>query len=88
MSDNKIEINLPNVDDLFKIGNNTERVIRVNIQEISDFPNHPYKVKDDEEMLNMVETIKQKGVILPVIVRQKEDGSYEMISRTQKKKSK
>ena len=88
MSDNKIEINLPNVDDLFKIGNNTERVIRVNIQEISDFPNHPYKVKEDEEMLNMVETIKQKGVILPVIVRQKEDGSYEMISRTQKKKSK
>ena len=82
MKDNEIKINLPNVDDLFKIGNNTERVIRVNIQEISDFPNHPYKVKDDEEMLNMVETIKQKGVILPVIVRQKEDGSYEMISRT------
>jgi|GEM_PF-6260992 len=82
MKNNEINLNLPNADDLFKIGNHTERVIRVNLQEISNFPNHPYKVKDDEEMLNMVETIKQKGVILPVIVRQKEDGSYEMISRT------
>jgi len=74
--------NLPNVDDLFKIGNNTERVIRVHLQEISDFPNHPYKVKDDEEMLNMAENVKEMGVIVPIIVRQKEDGSYEMISRT------
>lgn len=88
MKNNKIEINLPNVDDIFKIGNNTERVIRVNIQEISNFPNHPYKVKEDKEMLDMVENIKENGVILPIIVRQKEDGSYEMISRTQKKKGK
>ena len=59
-----------------------EKNIRINLQEIADFPNHPYEIRDDEDMFSLIERIYAKGVILPALVRQKEDGSYEMISRT------
>lgn len=52
----------------------------LNPNEISDFPNHPFKVFDNEEMEKMVESIKQIGVKIPVLVRPKQDGGYEMVS--------
>ena len=61
-----------------------EEVI-IPLDKISDFPNHPYKVKNDEKMQKMVESIKELGVIFPVIVRQKKDGNYEMISGHRRK---
>lgn len=57
------------------------------ISKISDFPNHPFKVKDDDKMEEMVKSIKQYGVILPVIVRPKDDGTYEMISGHRRKRA-
>ena len=54
--------------------------MEIPIDEICDFPNHPFKIRMDEEMANLVESVKQYGVLSPVIVRPKEDGSYEMIA--------
>ena len=54
---------------------------------LQTFPNHPYKVRDDDEMFSMAETVKQFGVIHPVIVRPKENGGYEMISGHRRKRA-
>ena len=48
--------------------------------EISDFPNHPFKIEDNEEMQNMVRSIEMIGVKEPILVRPKQDGGYEMIA--------
>lgn len=55
------------------------------ISKISNFPNHPYKVEDNEEMQMMIESIRDRGVKHPVIVRPKEDGKYEMVSGHRRK---
>ena len=52
----------------------------LNPNEITDFPNHPFRIEDNEEMQNMIESIKQIGVKIPVLVRPKKDGGYEMIA--------
>ncbi len=57
------------------------------LDQIDDFPEHPYKVRLDEDMDNLVESIKERGVITPATVRQKEDGRYEMISGHRRKKA-
>ena len=57
------------------------------IEEISDFPNHPFKVRDDEKMIETVASIKKHGVIFPAIVRKKADGSYEMIAGHRRKRA-
>lgn len=64
-----------------------EHIQNIKISEITDFPNHPYKVLDDDEMLEMSESIKENGVIHPVIVRAKKDGGYEMISGHRRKRA-
>lgn len=64
-----------------------EKIQKLSVYTISDFPNHPYQVKDNEEMNEFVENIKENGIINPVIVRQKEDGSYEMISGHRRKRA-
>ena len=64
-----------------------EHIQNIKIIEITDFPNHPYKVLDDDEMLEMSESIKENGVIHPVIVRAKKDGGYEMISGHRRKRA-
>ena len=64
--------------------NNEEEVI-IPIDQITDFPNHPYKVKNDEKMQSMVQSVKEMGVIYPVIVRKKDNGKYEMISGHRRK---
>ena len=55
---------------------------RYSLELIDDFPDHPFKVRDDEDMIQLVESVKERGVITPATVRQKEDGRYELISVT------
>ena len=86
------EMKLPKLDDLFtnqaqRDYEKAEKVEEIDISKISDFPNHPFKVKDDDKMEEMVKSIKQYGVILPVIVRPKDDGTYEMISGHRRKRA-
>lgn len=88
----ELKFNLPDVDDLFQPVQgkdilNLEKVIPISVKDISDFPNHPFKVRDDEEMKKMVESIKEVGVLVPVIVRQKQDGGFEMISGHRRKRA-
>lgn len=62
--------------------NNEERnsIVELPIDVIDQFPKHPYKVKDDDDMIQLIESIKENGVITPIIVRPKPKGRYEMIS--------
>lgn len=82
---------LPKLDDLFKTEEERNKeqiaeVINIKISDITDFPMHPFKVKIDEDMQELVESIKMKGVMDPVIVRQK-DGKYEMVAGHRRKKA-
>ena len=61
------------------------KVEHINLTEIDDFPDHPYNVRDDEEMARLVESVKEQGVVSPAIVRRKEDGHYELISGHRRK---
>lgn len=90
MAKNSVAGLLTSVDDLFSTQESRdeaklERVINLSPDEISDFPNHPFKVRMDEEMLQMVESIKQHGVLVPALVRPKEKGRYEMVSGHRRK---
>ena len=92
MKEQKQEMKLPKLDDLFtsqaqRDYEKAEKVEEIDVSKISDFPNHPFKVKDDDKMEEMVKSIKQYGVILPVIVRPKDDGTYEMISGHRRKRA-
>ena len=77
-------IKLTKFDDIFKtqdeIENSGERVQDINLEELHPFRNHPFKVKDDEEMEKTVESVKEYGVLTPAIARPREDGGYELIS--------
>lgn len=78
------------LDDLFSTDESRaeaqlEKVIKLNPDEISDFPNHPFKVKQDDDMAEMVESIKKYGVLVPALVRPKEDGGYEMVAGHRRK---
>ena len=71
------------LDDLFSTDESRaeaqlEKVVTLNPADISDFPNHPFKVKQDEAMAEMVDSVKQYGVLVPALVRPKADGGYEM----------
>ena len=66
---------------------NLEKVQMIPVNKISNFPKHPYQVREDEEMDEFVKNIKENGVILPVIVRPKEDRTYEMISGHRRKRA-
>ena len=86
----EINMKLPSVDDLFSTQEerdeaSRESVKNIPISEISDFPNHPFKVKLDEDMSNLVDSNKDYGVLVPAIVRPKEDGTYEMVSGHRRK---
>lgn len=90
MKDKKIEMKLPTLDDLFTTQEErdymkAEKIDEIDISKIRDFPNHPFKVIDDEKMDALVESIKERGVLSPAIVRPKEDGTYEMISGHRRK---
>lgn len=85
-------IKLTSVDDLFSTeesreDSQREKVLEIPLSEISDFPNHPFKVKADEAMLEMADSVKQYGVLVPGLVRPKADGGYEMIAGHRRKKA-
>ena len=83
---------LTSVDDLFttqKERNEAKRetIMEIPLSQISDFPNHPFKVKMDESMSDLVESVKSYGVLSPVIVRPKDNGEYEMIAGHRRKRA-
>lgn len=78
------------LDDLFstdesRAESQLEKVVTLNPAEISDFPNHPFQVRQDDDMAEMVESIKKYGVLVPALVRPKEDGGYEMVAGHRRK---
>lgn len=86
----KINMPLPSADDLFKTdaerqNDGLEKVMEIPIEEISSFPDHPFKLQMDEAMQDMVESIKEYGVLSPALVRPKEGGGYEMVSGHRRK---
>ena len=81
-----------NLDDLFSTQEerdnaNLEKVVEVKLTDITDFPNHPFKVKDDDEMDKMRQSVEQYGVVHPILVRPTKDGKYEMISGHRRKRA-
>ena len=64
-----------------------QKIRDIPLTEIDDFPDHPFQVREDEDMFQLVESIKERGVITPATVRQKEDGRYELISGHRRKKA-
>ena len=84
--------NLLSVDSLFttqaeRDEAKRETVMDIPLLEISDFPNHPFKVRMDESMTEMAESVKQYGVLVPALVRPKPDGGYEMVAGHRRKKA-
>lgn len=92
MAKNSVAGLLTSVDELFSTQESRdeaklERVINLPPGEISDFPNHPFKVRMDEEMQQMAESVKEHGVLVPALVREKPDGGYEMIAGHRRKRA-
>ena len=87
---NALNFNLPSVDDLFSTEEERaearlEKVVNLSPSEISDFPNHPFKVRMDAAMQEMTESVKQYGVLVPALVRPKPEGGYEMVAGHRRK---
>ena len=85
-----IKLNLPSADGLFRTQEqrderSRESIKNISLEEISDFPNHPFKVRMDEEMQQMVESVKRYGVLVPALVRETSDGGYQMIAGHRRK---
>ena len=92
MAKNNVSSLLTSVDELFTTQEEREiaqreTVMDIPLTEISDFPNHPFKVTVDEKMLEMADSVKRYGVLVPAIVRPKQDGGYEMIAGHRRKKA-
>ena len=92
MPERKLSIDLRSYDDIFKTEEEREedklsKIRDIPISEIDDFPDHPFMVRDDEDMQNLIESIKERGVITPAMVRKKEDGRYELISGHRRKRA-
>jgi ParB family transcriptional regulator, chromosome partitioning protein len=92
MKSSASKIELKAYDDIFETDEsreelNREKVLEIPLTEIDGFPDHPFKVRMDESMNDMVESIKKVGVLTPAIVRQKDDGRYELLSGHRRKKA-
>ncbi len=86
------EITLPKLDDLFSSQESREeetlsKIRDIPLEMIDDFPNHPFKVKDDEDMMHLVESVIEHGILVPAILRMKEDGRYELIAGHRRKRA-
>lgn len=86
----ELKLNLPSVDDLFSTQEERddaqrEKVMQIPLSEISGFPNHPFKVRMDEAMQEMAQSVKEYGVLVPALVRPKEGGGYEMVAGHRRK---
>ena len=92
MAGRKSDFTLTRLDDLFSTQEQRDeeklsKIRDIPLELIDDFPDHPFKVRDDEDMQQLVESIKERGVITPATVRQKEDGRYELISGHRRKRA-
>lgn len=92
MAGRKSDFTLPTLDELFTTQElrddaKLSKIRDIPLELIDDFPNHPFKVRDDEDMIQLVESVKERGVITPATVRQKEDGRYELISGHRRKRA-
>lgn len=90
MSAKPRDLGMTPLDDLFSTDESRaeaqlEKVVTLNPADISDFPNHPFKVKQDEAMAEMVDSVKQYGMLVPALVRPKADGGYEMVAGHRRK---
>ena len=90
MSAKPRDLGMTPLDDLFSTDESRaeaqlEKVVTLNPADISDFPNHPFKVKQDEAMAEMADSVKQYGVLVPALVRPKADGGYEMVAGHRRK---
>ena len=88
----KLDLGLTGYDELFMTDEERQesklpRIYDIPIELIDDFPGHPYKVRIDEDMQQLVESIKERGVLTPVTLRQKDDGRYEIVSGHRRKKA-
>jgi len=88
----KIDLGLTGYDELFmtdreRSENKLPKIYDIPISEIDDFPDHPFKVRLNEDMDYLVESIKERGIITPVTLRKKEDGRYEIVSGHRRKKA-
>lgn len=86
----KLDLGMTALDELFmndkeRAENKLPKIFDIPLSEIDDFPDHPYRVLDDEDMQNLMESIRDRGVITPAMVRKKDDGRYEMISGHRRK---
>ena len=92
MAGRKSDFTLPTLDDLFSTQElrddaKLSKIRDIPLELIDDFPDHPFKVRDDEDMIQLVESVKERGVITPATVRQKEDARYELISGHRRKRA-
>ena len=86
------EITLPKLDDLFSSQESREeeslsKIRDIPLEMIDDFPDHPFKVKDDEDMMHLVESVIEHGILVPAILRMKEDGRYELVAGHRRKRA-
>ncbi len=91
-NDPLIDLGMNGFDEIFMDSaelekNRLPKIFQIPLTEIDDFPDHPFKVKLDEDMDQLVESIKERGVITPVTLRKKEDGRYEIVSGHRRKKA-
>ena len=92
MAGRKSDFTLTKLDDLFttQAQRDEEQLSKIRdipLELIDDFPDHPFKVRDDEDMMQLVESVKERGVITPATVRQKENGRYELVSGHRRKRA-
>lgn len=92
MAGRKSDFTLPTLDELFTTQElrddaKLSKIRDIPLELIDDFPDHPFKVRDDEDMIQLVESVKERGIITPATVRQKEDGRYELISGHRRKRA-
>ena len=86
----KLDLGLPSYDSLFSTEeerqeSKLEKIVSIPIDKISDFKDHPFHVTMDEDMLKLIDSIKENGILIPALVRPKADGTYEMISGHRRK---
>ena len=92
MAGRKSDFTLTKLDDLFttqaqRDEEHLSKIRDIPLELIDDFPDHPFKVRDDEDMMQLVESVRERGVITPATVRQKEDGRYELVSGHRRKRA-
>lgn len=88
----KLEFDLPKLDEYFTTQEERDeaklkKIYDIPLDEIDSFPDHPFKVLDDEDMLNLAESIREYGVITPATLRKKENGRYEILSGHRRKRA-